>query len=57
MFAQGRKKHNQLKKLKDKDGNWHDNKEEINQIITDYLSDLFETSGPTKVLSEREKVG
>lgn len=55
-YASGRKRHNQLKRLKDREGNWHESKEEIKHIITEYFSDLFKSSQPTEKLTERERV-
>lgn len=44
-YATGRKKRNQIKKLKDKNGVWKENKDELQQIITEYFEDMFKASG------------
>lgn len=55
-YATGRKKRNQIKKLKDKNGVWKENKDELQQIITEYFEDLFKASGVDGSLSDREVV-
>ncbi|XP_074328260.1 uncharacterized protein LOC141666166 [Apium graveolens] len=55
-FTTGRKKNNQLTRLKDKHGEWIDNVQGIQEIITDYFSDLFRSSTLGGLFSEREKV-
>lgn len=55
-YATGRKHKNQLLKLQDSNGEWHENKEGIRNIIVEYFSDLFKSSGVSELLSEREEV-
>ncbi|XP_074378458.1 uncharacterized protein LOC141719995 [Apium graveolens] len=55
-YASGRKKNNQVTKLKDKHGVWKEGKEDIREIITEYFEELFQTTGTAGELSEREYV-
>ena len=56
-FASGRRKNNQVRRLKDKNGDWKEEEQEIQEIITDYFAELFTSSGSAGNLSSREKVG
>ncbi|KAL8125037.1 hypothetical protein AgCh_012638 [Apium graveolens] len=55
-FASGRKKNNQIVRLKNKDGEWVDCMHGIQEIITEYFTDLFKSSGTGGHLSANEKV-
>ncbi|XP_074351469.1 uncharacterized protein LOC141690581 [Apium graveolens] len=55
-FASGRKRNNQICKLKNKDGEWKDNKQDIQGIITDYFTELFTSSRTAGSISSRDKV-
>lgn len=55
-FASGRKKNNQLVRLKDKRGDWKEDREEIQHIVTEYFEDLFQASEMAGELTDREKV-
>lgn len=55
-FASGRKKNNQIVRLKNKDGEWVDCMHGIQEIITEYFTDLFKSSGEGGHLSANEKV-
>ena len=43
--------------FKDKNGDWKEEEQEIQEIITDYFAELFTSSGSVGNLSSREKVG
>lgn len=55
-FACGRKKNNQISKLRNKDGEWVESVQGVQDIITDYFSELFTSSMTARALSDREKV-
>lgn len=55
-FVTGRKRQNKVTKLQDSSGNRKEDKEGIRQIITDYFSELFQSSGTCEILTEREKM-
>lgn len=55
-FASRQKKNNQLIKLKDKHGDWKEDREDIQNIVTEYFEDLFQASATAGELSEEEKV-
>lgn len=55
-FVTGWKRQNKVTKLQDSSGKWKEDKEGIRQIITDYFSELFQSSGTCEILTEREKM-
>ncbi|XP_074346352.1 uncharacterized protein LOC141685128 [Apium graveolens] len=55
-YASTRRKNNQVQRLKDENGVWRENVEDIQNIITRYFSQLFQVSTKDGKLSEREKV-
>lgn len=55
-FASGRKEHNSIKKLKDTNGVWKESDEEIQETITEYFEQIFQTSGVNEGLSDGERV-
>lgn len=55
-FASGRRKQNQVTKLKDSNGEWKEDREGVRQIITEYFSKLFQSSVTTTGLTDRETV-
>ncbi|XP_074354363.1 uncharacterized protein LOC141693242 [Apium graveolens] len=55
-YATGRRKNNQIKKLKDKNGVWTDSKEGIQQVVTEYFMELFTTASMGDSLTDREEV-
>lgn len=55
-FALGRRKQNQVKRLKDANGEWKEDKDGVRQIIQDYFSELFQSSMTDVNLSDREDV-
>ncbi|KAK5802560.1 hypothetical protein PVK06_030162 [Gossypium arboreum] len=44
VLTSGRRRKNSITRLKDAQGNWHENEEEIGHIAWNYFKDLFETS-------------
>ncbi|XP_074336615.1 uncharacterized protein LOC141673774 [Apium graveolens] len=55
-FSTGRKKYNKVVKLKDKSGVWREGREEIQNIITQYFDELFQASGTSGELTDKEVV-
>ncbi|KAL8125864.1 hypothetical protein AgCh_013243 [Apium graveolens] len=55
-FASGKKKNNQIARLKDKHGIWVDSVQGVQEIVTDYFSEVFKSSGTGGYLSENETV-
>ncbi|KAL8146232.1 hypothetical protein AgCh_004104 [Apium graveolens] len=55
-FASGRKKTNQICRLKDKHGEWKSNEVDIQEIIIDYFSELFTSLSNAGELSSGERV-
>lgn len=55
-YASGRKKANQICKLKDKHGEWKENEVDIQEIIIDYFSELFTSVSNAGELSTRDRV-
>ncbi|XP_074369753.1 uncharacterized protein LOC141711250 [Apium graveolens] len=55
-FALGRRKRNQVTKLKDSNGEWKEDKDGVRKVIIDYFSELFQSSGVNAELSERDTV-
>ncbi|XP_074347583.1 uncharacterized protein LOC141686447 [Apium graveolens] len=55
-YASGRKRHNQLTRLKNKNGVWKENREDIRAIITEYFEELFQATTLAGGLSEREVI-
>lgn len=52
-YASSRKEHNKIKRLRDGNGEWKDNEEDIQGLIQEYFQDLFGTQGSEESLSER----
>ncbi|KAK1354013.1 hypothetical protein POM88_047269 [Heracleum sosnowskyi] len=52
--ATGRKKNNSIKGLMNKHDEWKENREDIQQIIVDYFTELFSKSREAGGLTERE---
>lgn len=42
-----RKRHSTISKLRDVNGEWHDNMDDISKIISDYFSNIFSSSSPS----------
>lgn len=55
-FASGRRRNNLLKGLKDRNGASRENNEDMQDIIVDYFSELFQASPNAEGLSHRECV-
>lgn len=55
-FASGRRRNNQVVRLKNSDGEWVDSMQGIQEIITGYFCDLFKSSEVAGFLSENERV-
>lgn len=55
-YATGRKKGNQIARLKDHTGEWRDTTQDIQEIIVSYFSELFQASGSAGGLTDREIV-
>lgn len=55
-FASVRKEHNSIKKLNDANGVWKESDEEIQEIITDYFEQTFQTGGVDEGLLDGERV-
>lgn len=55
-FASGRKKTNQVTKLKTSNGEWIEDKEGVRKIIIDHFSEMFQSSGVHEGLSDRDVV-
>lgn len=55
-YERGRKKQNQITRLKDSNDEWQESKEGIRQIIVEYFSGLFKSSEESEILSDRERV-
>lgn len=55
-YASRRKKNNSIVGLRNKNGDWVDSVQGVQDIITDYFSELFLSSRSTEFLSDREKV-
>ncbi|WOH11566.1 hypothetical protein DCAR_0831055 [Daucus carota subsp. sativus] len=55
-FASGRRKNNQISRLKDRNGEWVDNVQGVQNIITEYFSTLFNSSMTAGSLSNNERV-
>lgn len=55
-FASGRKKTNGFQRIKYGRGEWKETEKEIQNVVTDYFSQVFQSSGTSGSLSEREKV-
>lgn len=52
----GRRKNKQIHRLKNKNGDWKENEQELQEIITNYFGELFTSSGNAGNLSGRDKV-
>ncbi|XP_074323958.1 uncharacterized protein LOC141660875 [Apium graveolens] len=55
-FATGRRQQNQLKGLRNKDGEWKDDETEMQNIVVDYFTGLFKATPDIESLTEREAV-
>lgn len=55
-FASGRRRQNQISRLKDSNGDWQEDKDGIQKIITDYFSELFQSTVADGRLTDRESV-
>ncbi|KAL8108439.1 hypothetical protein AgCh_024775 [Apium graveolens] len=55
-YNETRKKYNKVVKLKDKSGVWREGREEIQNIITQYFDELFQASGTSGELTDKEVV-
>lgn len=55
-FATGRKKHNQLKGLRNNEREWKEEAKDMQDIMVDYFERLFKSTTTTEVLTEREIV-
>lgn len=55
-FATGRRRNNQVHRLKNKNGEWRDNEQDVQGIILDYFVELFASSRSERRLSNRDKV-
>lgn len=55
-FAYTRKEHNSIKKIKDANGVWRESEDEIQDVVIDYFSQLFQSGGEGAWLLERERV-
>lgn len=55
-FASGRRKNNQVSRLKNKQGDWIDNVQGLQDITTKYFTELFKSSQTAGNLTERETV-
>lgn len=56
IHASARKRSNGFQWLKGEDGEWHEKPEEVQDIITNYFTRLFQTTWGTGCFSEREEV-
>ncbi|XP_074360858.1 uncharacterized protein LOC141701117 [Apium graveolens] len=54
-YATTRKEHNKIKKLKDKHGEWKEENAEIQEVITEYFTELFSSVKDSMRLSPRIK--
>lgn len=55
-YASSRKKNNQLRGLKNKDGEWKESREDIQSIVEEYFTELFNTTPGGRELTVREHV-
>lgn len=44
-FTSGRKKNNQIRRLKNKNGEWRDSEQDVQEITTNYFFELFNYHG------------
>lgn len=45
-YASARKEHNQIRRLKHEEGEWKEKDEEIQDLITTYFANLFQSQDP-----------
>lgn len=55
-FTSGRRRNNQLKRIKDKTGIWREDNEDMQEVIDDYFTDLFKFVLVKDWLTQRDKV-
>lgn len=55
-YASGRKRNNYISRIRNKNDEWVENTQGMQDVITEYFSELFTMSGVVGRLSEREKV-
>lgn len=55
-YASSRRRNNTVDKLRDKNGAWKEDTQEVQQVISEYFDSLFTSMGSKEVLTEREEV-
>lgn len=55
-FATTRRRQNQVVRLKDEEGEWKEEKEDVRKVIVDYFSEIFQSSMNEESVSDRERV-